>query len=231
MNETRRLAGKLIGAKTSEIALLGSGISNFLSNLRMPLVVVNQLFQGQGKNAAESTGRFLINSTVGVLGLIDVADKLFKSIKGTISKIVEVGAGDCHFAKVIMELNPDLDYFAYDPSYKTSEVQSKLFKYNEYYQLKDIKPSLVVVRHTLEHIMDVNKFIESVTNELPINVFIETPCSSFVLRNNFHYFSYEHCSYFDQKSLILHGFGMDPGTFLRMPCDVGSHASAPQIDF
>jgi len=53
-----------------------SGISNFLSNLRMPLVVVNQLLQGQGKNARESTGRFLVNSTIGVFGLIDVADKI-----------------------------------------------------------------------------------------------------------------------------------------------------------
>ena len=53
-----------------------SGISNFLSNLRMPLVIVNQLLQGQGKNAVESTGRFVVNSTAGVLGLIDVADKI-----------------------------------------------------------------------------------------------------------------------------------------------------------
>ena len=53
-----------------------SGISNFLGNLRMPLVIVNQLLQGQGKNAAESTGRFLVNSTAGVFGLIDVADKI-----------------------------------------------------------------------------------------------------------------------------------------------------------
>ena len=53
-----------------------SGISNFLSNLRMPLVVVNQFLQGQVKNASESTGRFLINSTVGVFGLVDVADKM-----------------------------------------------------------------------------------------------------------------------------------------------------------
>ena len=30
-----------------------SGISNFLSNLRMPLVIVNQLLQGQVKNSAE----------------------------------------------------------------------------------------------------------------------------------------------------------------------------------
>ena len=53
-----------------------SGINNFLSNLRAPLVVVNQLLQGQGKNAAETTGRFFVNSTAGVLGLIDIADKI-----------------------------------------------------------------------------------------------------------------------------------------------------------
>ncbi len=54
---------------------LQSGISNFLSNLRTPLVVVNQLLQGQGKNSVESTGRFLVNSTLGVFGLFDVADR------------------------------------------------------------------------------------------------------------------------------------------------------------
>jgi len=53
-----------------------SGISNFLSNLRAPLVVVNQILQGQGGNAVQSTGRFLVNSTVGVFGLFDVADKI-----------------------------------------------------------------------------------------------------------------------------------------------------------
>lgn len=45
-----------------------SGINNFLSNLRAPLVVVNQLLQGQGDNALQSSGRFLVNSTVGVFG-------------------------------------------------------------------------------------------------------------------------------------------------------------------
>ena len=53
-----------------------TGIGNFLSNLKMPLVIINQLLQGQGKNASESTGRFLVNSTAGLFGLIDVADKI-----------------------------------------------------------------------------------------------------------------------------------------------------------
>tara|TARA_Y100000996_G_C22412953_1_gene598040 strand:+ start:38 stop:823 length:786 start_codon:yes stop_codon:yes gene_type:complete len=51
-----------------------SGIGNFINNLKLPLVAVNQLLQGQGGNAAESTGRFLVNSTIGIFGLIDVAD-------------------------------------------------------------------------------------------------------------------------------------------------------------
>ena len=45
-------------------------------NLRAPLVVVNQMLQGQGENAMQSTGRFLVNSTVGVFGLIDVAKRI-----------------------------------------------------------------------------------------------------------------------------------------------------------
>ena len=53
-----------------------SGIGNFLNNLKLPLVVVNQLLQGQGKNAAESSGRFIVNSTAGLFGLIDVAEKI-----------------------------------------------------------------------------------------------------------------------------------------------------------
>ncbi len=53
-----------------------SGINNFLSNLRAPLVVVNQLLQGQGENAFQSSGRFIVNSTVGVFGLFDVAEKV-----------------------------------------------------------------------------------------------------------------------------------------------------------
>ena len=53
-----------------------SGVGNFINNLKLPLAALNQLLQGQGKNAAESTGRFLVNSTIGVFGLIDVADNI-----------------------------------------------------------------------------------------------------------------------------------------------------------
>ena len=53
-----------------------SGISNFLGNLKLPLVILNQVLQGQVPNAVESTSRFFVNSTVGIFGFIDVATEI-----------------------------------------------------------------------------------------------------------------------------------------------------------
>jgi len=49
------------------------GVSNFFANLGEPLNMVNNLLQGKANGALVSTYRFAVNSTVGVLGLIDVA--------------------------------------------------------------------------------------------------------------------------------------------------------------
>jgi phospholipid-binding lipoprotein MlaA len=49
------------------------GISNFLGNLEYPATVVNQFLQGKAKMGLRDTGRFLLNSTLGLAGLFDVA--------------------------------------------------------------------------------------------------------------------------------------------------------------
>jgi phospholipid-binding lipoprotein MlaA len=49
------------------------GVRNFFTNIGEPIVAVNQLLQGEPCKAAEDTGRFLLNSTVGIFGLVDVA--------------------------------------------------------------------------------------------------------------------------------------------------------------
>lgn len=48
-------------------------LANAAKNLRAPTSVVNDVLQGQGEDAVHNTFRFLINSTVGVLGLFDPA--------------------------------------------------------------------------------------------------------------------------------------------------------------
>lgn len=51
-----------------------TGVSNSLSNLSNLLTVPNNILQGEFKKAGINTGRFVINSTVGILGFIDVAN-------------------------------------------------------------------------------------------------------------------------------------------------------------
>jgi phospholipid-binding lipoprotein MlaA len=49
------------------------GIKNFFLNLRYPSYLVSDIIQGKFEQALDHTGRFLINSTIGVLGFIDFA--------------------------------------------------------------------------------------------------------------------------------------------------------------
>lgn len=51
-------------------------IHNALQNLSAPVVLANDLLQWEPERAWDTTRRFFINSTVGVGGLIDVADKM-----------------------------------------------------------------------------------------------------------------------------------------------------------
>ena len=53
------------------------GISNFFDNITFPIRFVNNILQFKFEYAAEETGRFLINSTVGVLGFMDPATEKF----------------------------------------------------------------------------------------------------------------------------------------------------------
>ncbi|WP_241971751.1 VacJ family lipoprotein [Aliidiomarina sanyensis] len=52
------------------------GLYNMTENLLEPASVVNNSLQGKGKPAAQSFGRFLINTTFGVFGFFDVASKM-----------------------------------------------------------------------------------------------------------------------------------------------------------
>lgn len=70
----RVLVGPIaMGYKQALPGPVRSGLRNFLANLTEPVVFVNYLLQFKPGKAAETAGRFAVNSTVGVAGLIDVA--------------------------------------------------------------------------------------------------------------------------------------------------------------
>lgn len=49
------------------------GVTNVFDNLQEPIVALNLLAQGHGQQATESGFRFLLNSTIGLAGIFDVA--------------------------------------------------------------------------------------------------------------------------------------------------------------
>tara|TARA_B110001452_G_scaffold265541_1_gene270400 strand:+ start:926 stop:1711 length:786 start_codon:yes stop_codon:yes gene_type:complete len=52
------------------------GTSNALNNISNLITIPNNILQGDLKMAGINTGRFLVNSTVGIVGVFDVAQKL-----------------------------------------------------------------------------------------------------------------------------------------------------------
>ncbi len=51
-------------------------VNNFFTNIQMPITIANDLLQARPSEALGSTGRFLINLTVGVGGIFDPATRL-----------------------------------------------------------------------------------------------------------------------------------------------------------
>ena len=53
-----------------------TGVTNFFNNLEEIDTTINQVLQGEIKYAFNDASRFVINSTIGLIGLIDVASKM-----------------------------------------------------------------------------------------------------------------------------------------------------------
>ncbi|MBU6467920.1 MAG: VacJ family lipoprotein [Betaproteobacteria bacterium] len=61
------------GYKAVTPNVMRDGISNFFSNIGDITVFLNDLLQGKVSQGAQDAGRFAVNTTVGILGFIDVA--------------------------------------------------------------------------------------------------------------------------------------------------------------
>ena len=53
-----------------------TGTNNVLNNLSNLITIPNNVLQGEFKKAGVNTGRLVVNTTLGILGIFDVADKM-----------------------------------------------------------------------------------------------------------------------------------------------------------
>ena len=83
-----------------------TGTSNVLVNLSSLITIPNNILQGDFRNAGVNTGRFVVNTTVGILGIFDVAEKMNfpeyeKEDYGQTLGVWGVGSG-CYFVLPIL---------------------------------------------------------------------------------------------------------------------------------
>ena len=75
-----------------------TGTGNALDNLSTLVTIPNNVLQGEFAKAGVNTGRFIVNTTVGVIGIFDVAEKIGfpeyeKEDYGQTLGVMGVGAG------------------------------------------------------------------------------------------------------------------------------------------
>ena len=82
-----------------------NGTSNFTSNIATLLSIPNHLVQGNIKEAGDATASFLINSTIGIIGLANPAEKMGLNAQqedvGQTLGVYGVGPG-CYFVLPIL---------------------------------------------------------------------------------------------------------------------------------
>ena len=125
-----------------------TGVSNSLENLSHLLTIPNNVIQGDIKQAGVNTGRFVINTTIGILGLFDVAQyfglvNYEKEDYG--QSLAKLGAGPgCYVVLPILgpstardTLGSAFNFLGGDPWYNvTIKNDTQYFNNANYYQSK-----------------------------------------------------------------------------------------------
>jgi len=124
------------------------GVSNSLDNLSHLLTIPNNIIQGDIKQAGVNTGRFVLNTTVGILGLFDVAQYLGlvnyeKEDYGQSLAKLGVGPG-CYVVLPVIgpstardTIGSAFNFFGGDPWYNvTVKNDTQYFNNANYYQSK-----------------------------------------------------------------------------------------------
>ncbi len=125
------------------------GTSNAIENLRSLLTLSNNLLQGDWQLAGNTAGRFTINSTVGILGFFDPAEKmgLEKKSREDFGQTLAVwGSGSgCYFVLPVLGPTTARDAVGLigntflDPVYQithNTEVLDRSFSEHNYYYYK-----------------------------------------------------------------------------------------------
>lgn len=139
-------------------------VNNFFTNIQMPITIANDLLQAQPSDALGSTGRFLINLTIGVGGIFDPATKMGLPLQTTDFGITLArwGVPDGDFLMLPL-LGPSsvrdmwhypVDGYFFDPM--SIVARTHYFNYGQYYL-----PQVLFVVSMRSQLIDAEGFLQS----------------------------------------------------------------------
>jgi SAM-dependent methyltransferase len=146
-----------------------------------------------------------------------IIDHLSKKYKlDSNSFVLDIGCGKGTFLKqMFLDGNYVGRAIGIDPSYEgeLNSFQNKLLFIKEYFNEKHLDNidtiSLVILRHTLEHIPSPSNFLKNIFDVIQkcniknVPIFIEVPDVKWIFKNKAYWdFFYEHVNYFSKKSLF-----------------------------
>jgi SAM-dependent methyltransferase len=146
-----------------------------------------------------------------------VVDRCGPSLKTA----VEVGCGKGVFLTRVIDATKGTKGYGFDTSYEGAETgrQGRLRFFKHYFGSGYVDEPIdaVLCRHVIEHIPKPVAFLRSIREVLDspeTRIFFETPCVDWIVRNRVIWdFFYEHCSYFNPRSLAQAferaGFGVE----------------------
>ena len=71
------------------LEVVQTGVGNFFDNLSGPTTILHQFLQGKFKEGTQDTGRFLLNTTLGWGGVIDVASGGQRALRPVHGRVVD----------------------------------------------------------------------------------------------------------------------------------------------
>lgn len=153
------------------------GVTNFFSNLGDVVVIANDLLQLKGEQAVQDTVRFSVNSTLGLLGFIDIATLmgLPKNYEDFGQTLGYWGVGEGYYL-VLPLLGPSttrdifqypVDYFFYPVSYIDPTSDRLIVRGVE---LIDYRALLLPVDGALDDALDPYIFLREAYRERRLNL-------------------------------------------------------------
>lgn len=127
-----------------------------------------------------------------------------------IKNVIDIACGECYALDILKTINPKLNFYATEHASAKENVIRKGYEFieGEFYPITDLKFDLIIFTEAIEHINDVNSFLENANRILKPGglIYITTPNFSSLERRMMGsqwgmIMPPEHLSYFTPKTI------------------------------